>query len=261
MRGGPVADEAIVLRVIKLGESSKIVSALTRGHGRVKLVAKGARQPGHRLRSLLEPGNELSIQCYPRPDRDLWMLGEASLSRAALTGAGSLDKLSHLFAALELADRLLEEREAMPELEAIYRSFLNRWHSALPPAMAPLFFALEIHMLEALGLGLDFERCSGCGRPLGAEARIQLKPEEGAVNCSGCAATGGRWLDAAFVEQWGAVTRCLTRDAIPDLAVAPRRQLGKLLHDHMVYHLPRYRIPRSLYWTADLNAMEEARHE
>ena len=95
MRGGPVADEAIVLRVIKLGESSKIVSALTRIHGRVKLVAKGARQPGHRLRSLLETGNELSIQCYPRPDRDLWMLGEASLRRAALTGGGSLDKLSH----------------------------------------------------------------------------------------------------------------------------------------------------------------------
>ncbi|MGY8750393.1 MAG: DNA repair protein RecO, partial [Pirellulales bacterium] len=34
-------DEAVVLRAQKLGESDRIVTLLTRGHGRVRAVARG----------------------------------------------------------------------------------------------------------------------------------------------------------------------------------------------------------------------------
>jgi DNA repair protein RecO (recombination protein O) len=37
-------DEAIVLRLHKLGEADRIVTLLTRRHGRVRAVAKGIRR-------------------------------------------------------------------------------------------------------------------------------------------------------------------------------------------------------------------------
>ena len=58
---GATREPGLILRPVKLGDSSKIVSALTERFGRVKLVAKGSRQLGSRLSALLEPGNELDL--------------------------------------------------------------------------------------------------------------------------------------------------------------------------------------------------------
>ena len=118
---GATREPGIVLRPIKLGDSSKIVSVLTPRWGRVKLVAKGSRQLDSRLSALLESGNELDLTLYPHDDRELWMLGDASLVRAALTGGNTLNKLSYLLATMELTDRLLPEREPVPEFELLLR--------------------------------------------------------------------------------------------------------------------------------------------
>jgi len=248
MRGGPVSDRALVLGTRKLGEGSRIVSALCRAHGRISLVARGSRRPTSRLQSLLEPGNELELQYYPRETRELWTLGEASLVRAALTGAGSLDKLSYLLAVLELADRLLPEREAVPEVIEIYDRFLDRWHVEGPQAMAALFFALEGELLQSLGLGLDLQHCGECGTPLSEGDAARFRPEEGALACSCCSGERGRWLESGELDRWRALQRIPEEDPIPELDPAERRLIGRLLHQHMLHHLPRYRVPRALYW-------------
>lgn len=248
MRGGPVSDRALVLGTRKLGEGSRIVSALTRDHGRVALVARGSRRSTSRLRSLLEPGNQLELQFYPRPDRELWTLGDASLVRAALTGAGSLDKLSYLLAVLELADRLLPEREAVPELVQLYERYLDRWHLEGPQGMAALFFALEGGLLHALGLGIDLWGCGECGKRIEGEASAIFRPEEGALLCSSCAGSRGQWLDSEGLRAWRSLEGLLEGGEIPGLEPAARRRIGRLLHQHMLHHLPRYRVPRALYW-------------
>ena len=42
-------DDAIVLRTHKLGEADRIVTLLTRNHGKVRAVAKGVRRTSSRL--------------------------------------------------------------------------------------------------------------------------------------------------------------------------------------------------------------------
>ena len=42
-------DEAIVLRTQKLGEADRIITLLTRSHGRVRAVAKGVRRTSSRF--------------------------------------------------------------------------------------------------------------------------------------------------------------------------------------------------------------------
>jgi DNA repair protein RecO (recombination protein O) len=252
MRGGPSRDSALVLRTLKLGDTSKIVTVLTERHGRVKVVAKGARRLESRWGSLLEPGNEVEILVYVRPGRDLWTLSDVSLQRGVLTAAGSLDKLSHLFAALELADRLLPEQQPAGEIAALYRTVLDRWHESEPAQMPALFFGLELALLNELGLDLLVDHCGRCGEETGRESRVLYIPREGFVCCERCArGTGGRWLDGASLEAMLTLPSCLDGETTLELDAAAKGAIGRLLHEHMSFHLPSYRLPRSLFWLAD----------
>jgi DNA repair protein RecO len=256
MSEGPTRDEILVLRCIAFGDSSKIVSALSARWGKIRLVAKGARSLRSRLAGLLEPGNEVEAVFYPREGRDLWIISDGALRRAALTGASSLDKLSHLFAALELGDRLLPDLDGAAEFEPHFRQFLDRWHEGEDAAMASLFFALELRMLEESGWGVDIGSCAQCGNALpvaDGEGRAYWLASEGHLNCAGCAGHGGRWIDIQVVHALAAIDG-LGLGAIGEmvpLSSIQRRGVGRLLHEHMSYHLPQYRLPKSLYWLQD----------
>lgn len=240
----------MVLRVTKLGDTSKIVTALTPTHGVVKGVAKGARTVGSRMGSLLEPGNELELLLYVREGRDLWTLGDATLRRAALTGASSLDKLSHLLAALELADRVLTPHQPVEEVADLYRGFLDRWHAGSAGEMAGLFFALEAELCLHLGVELAWDRCGECGRDLAGEERALHAVADGWLRCSGCAATAGagRWLDGGVLATLTRLPDALEPGGSVPVSSGERAAIGRLLHEHMGFHLQGYRLPRSLYW-------------
>jgi DNA repair protein RecO (recombination protein O) len=254
---GATREPGLILRPVKLGDSSKIVSALTERFGRVKLVAKGSRQLGSRLSALLEPGNELDLVLYPHDDRELWMLGDASLVRAALTGGNTLNKLSHLLATMELADRLLPEREPVPEFHLLLRGFLDRWHSTEDEGQAALFFWVELGFMERTGIGLDPSACADCGKSLAGADRAGVRAAEGDILCSDCAPPQVRWIDGSALEGFQSLSSRPVPDpgaSWPALDAEARQQIGRILHEHMSLHLPGYRLPASLYWLAPKRA-------
>lgn len=53
-------DEGVVLRTVKLGEADRIVTLLTRDHGKIRAVAKGVRRTKSRF------GGRLSLSCASR---------------------------------------------------------------------------------------------------------------------------------------------------------------------------------------------------
>src|SRR5215813_7102525 len=55
-------DDAVVLRVQKLGESDRIVTLFTRRHGRLRAVAKGVRRTTSRFGGRLEPFGHVDVQ-------------------------------------------------------------------------------------------------------------------------------------------------------------------------------------------------------
>ena len=54
-------DEGVVLRTVKLGEADRIVTLLTRGHGKIRAVAKGVRRTKSRFGGRLEPFMRVSL--------------------------------------------------------------------------------------------------------------------------------------------------------------------------------------------------------
>ena len=57
-------DQAVVLRTQKLGEADRIITLLTREHGRLRGVAKGVRRTKSKFGARLEPGSHIDVQLY-----------------------------------------------------------------------------------------------------------------------------------------------------------------------------------------------------
>ena len=114
-------DEAVVLRVHKLGEADRIVTLLTRRHGRVRAVGKGVRRTSSRFGARLEPGSHIDVQLYSRlPEGQAAPGGRRGLDVVQQTeslgafGAQLADdygRWTSASAICETAERLTEEGE------------------------------------------------------------------------------------------------------------------------------------------------------
>jgi DNA repair protein RecO (recombination protein O) len=93
---------AIILRCIDYQESSKIITALSETHGKISLIAKGAKKPKNKLAGVIEVGNILEVTYYYKPSRNIQTLAEASIVYQSLNFRKDFDKASILYSALEL---------------------------------------------------------------------------------------------------------------------------------------------------------------
>jgi hypothetical protein len=59
-------DDGIVLRTQKLGEADRIITLLTRGHGRVRAVARGVRRTKSKFGARLEPFSHVDVQFFSK---------------------------------------------------------------------------------------------------------------------------------------------------------------------------------------------------
>ena len=85
-------DEAIVLRTQKLGEADRIVTLLTRTHGKVRVVGKGVRRTKSRFGARLEPAMMVDLQCYEGRSLDTVTQAET----LAQLGRRARSRLHHL---------------------------------------------------------------------------------------------------------------------------------------------------------------------
>jgi DNA repair protein RecO (recombination protein O) len=179
-------DEAIVLRTQKLGEADRIVTLLTRHHGKVRAVGKGVRRTSSRFGSRLEPFMVIDAQLYTGRNLDivtqvetLGPHGRAICADYALYTAGT--------AMLETAERLVEaEREPAVQqfvlLTAAVRALAERAHS---PGL--LLDSYLLRSLAVAGWAPTFTDCARCGAP--GPHRAFAVGSGGAV-CSACRPPG-----------------------------------------------------------------------
>src|SRR5207244_5858127 len=76
-------DDAVVLRVQKLGEADRIVTLLTRRHGRVRAVGKGVRRTMSKFGARLEPFSHVDVQLYSGRSLDIVTQAETIAAYAA----------------------------------------------------------------------------------------------------------------------------------------------------------------------------------
>ena len=102
------SDEAIVLRTRKLAEADRIITLLTRQHGRVRAVAKGVRRTTSRWGSRLEPFTHVDLQLAEGRNLDTITQAETHDAFAAPLGA-DYERYTAGTVMLETAERLVVE--------------------------------------------------------------------------------------------------------------------------------------------------------
>ncbi len=152
-------EPGIILGARRHGETSLVISILTRERGRNKGLARGAARS--RGRGAMEPGTLVDATWSARlqDHLGLWRL-DAGTAYAALVLEDPL-RLGCLEAATDLADAALPERQAysgvfdglLALLEALGRD--DSW--------ASLHLRWELDLLTSLGYGLDLSACAVTG--------------------------------------------------------------------------------------------------
>lgn len=166
---------AFVLHSYPFRETSLVLEVFSRQHGRVALVARGARRPRSALRGLLMGFQPLTLSWFGKHElRTLhsaeWQGGQPQLQgRALLCG----------FYLNELLLNLMVRDDPHEQLFDYYQHTLQRL--AREEDHAATLRCFEKHMLHELGYALLLEHEAGSGRPIDPAAQYRYVIEHGAV--------------------------------------------------------------------------------
>lgn len=161
-----IRDDGIILRNIRHGETSSIITVFTRERGKIGLISKGARR---RIKSgsplALELFTEAEFVYYHKPTRDLQLLKELALQNPHLGIRDSLSGMTIGSAILELLLCSLREEDPHQDLYFATREALLAldYHEGVS---LPLLWKYELILFKALGFGLQMQKCAVTGKPL-----------------------------------------------------------------------------------------------
>ena len=151
-----VRSDAIVLRSIDYGETSRIVTLFTREKGKMGAMAKGARSGRSRFGSTLEPLSHINIILYCKPGRDLQLISEASHVHTHDVLRSSLDRIETGLRMLELTSALLQTDEPHPEIFSLLAGSLSALENA-PSRTGNIWPFYQLRLATQLGFGPAFE--------------------------------------------------------------------------------------------------------
>lgn len=169
-----VSDQpAFVLHRYLYKETSLIVEAFTRDHGRVALVARGAKRAHSRLRGVLHTFQPLMVGWSGKSElRNLvaaeWVGGLSPLENSALLYGFYLN---------ELLLKLLAREDPHPALFDHYVETLTRL--ADTDAAPIVLRRFELALLRETGVAADLSTCVASGRPVEPDQVYVVDPEAG----------------------------------------------------------------------------------
>jgi DNA repair protein RecO (recombination protein O) len=187
-------DEAVILRTHKLGEADRIVTMLSRAHGKVRAVAKGVRRTSSKFGSRLEPFMVADVQLYQGRSLDIVQQAE-SLGSYGADIALHYDRYTAANAMVETADRL-NDSEATPEqyllLVGGLRALARGEHAA-----RSILDSYLLRVMALSGWAPSFDDCARCAKP---GPHTVFVAQMGGIVCDECAPVGSPRISATSIE-------------------------------------------------------------
>ncbi len=248
-----LSSDAIILRSMRYGDTSKIVTAFTRGHGRVSFIAKGARSRQNRFGSSLEPLTHAQLVFYHKQGRDLQLLSQADTITSFRHIGDDHHRLASGFTMIELVHATTHDEERHEEVLDLLLAALA-WMNSPDTADDEVLLHFILRFTALLGFGADLRTCSACGAALDPRdptlTSFSLDPRTGGHVCRDCA--------GPLPGVPAAILAHLQRldDADP-ATVVPRPDLFHpaldLLLQHLRLHIPEMRRLKSLALLGDFS--------
>lgn len=229
-------DKGYVLHSYPYRETSLILQVWTEKHGRLGLVAKGARRPKSSTRSVLVPFQLLALDWFGRGELRTLKTAEPAVPATPLGGASLLSAfyLNELLLKLTTRDDPHETLfgaydAAIARLRVLSRaSASNGVSEAAPQAprdIEPVLRRFELALLQELGYAVELAREADTRAPILAEREYLYIAERGPVPLPGDAG-----VQANAVRVRGITLLDLQRGHLDDpQTIAQSKQLMRML--------------------------------
>ncbi len=169
-------DEGYIINVRKHGESSLILTLITKEHGKIIGYVKG----GHSKKNLgvYQQGNLISIDAYARLEENMLTIRAELLKPIAVHFISDAKKLAALMSLCELCNTCMPEKAELEHFYYMIDSFFNlidedNW--------LVHYSYFEFYLLDFLGVGLDLSECSATGTTENLE---YVSPKTGKAVCA-----------------------------------------------------------------------------
>ncbi len=225
-------DEGVVLRVQKLGEADRIITVLTRRHGRVRAVAKGVRRTRSKFGATVEPFSHVDLQLYQGRELDI-VTQTDSLTAYGETLVHDYGRYTAGTAVLETAERLTaEEREPALRLFLLVIGALRALSERDPSLVLDAFL---LRAMSVSGYAPALQDCARCGAT-GPHRAFSVAA--GGVVCAACRPAGAASPNPLVLAlmadllsgEW---------DAAEASEPMTRRDASGLVAAHLQWHLER----------------------
>jgi DNA repair protein RecO (recombination protein O) len=198
-------DEAVVLRTHKLGEADRIITLLSRSHGKIRAVAKGVRRTSSKFGARLEPFTHVDLQLAT--GRTLDVITQAvTLHPYAEPLGQDYELYTTGQVMIETADRLVTE-EGQPSLRQyqLLLGGLQALTAGTSDGVRPPAMVMDSYLLRAVataGYAPNLSECARCGEPGPHDA---FSPVSGGLVCRSCRPPGSTFADLAQVAYLAAL--------------------------------------------------------
>ncbi len=231
-------DEGVVLRTHKLGEADRIITVLTRRHGKVRAVARGVRRTSSKWGARLEPFSHVDVQFAT--GRTLDVITEAVTLHAWQEPlCTDYPRYTVGQVMLETADRLvsIENEPALPQYQLLAGALHALVHGT-KDGPRPATLVMDSYLLRAVataGMAPSLDGCASCGE---VGAHESFSPAAGGLVCARCRPPGTPQVRPATL----ALLSCLISGDWPGTRSADeatQRQASGLIAAFVTWHLER----------------------
>jgi len=171
---------AIIIKTMDLRETDKLVTLFSEKEGKIKAVAKGVKKPVSSLRACVQPFCH-SLLFFSR-GRELDLITQGRLLDFFGNSREDIERALYSVYIMELLDKTLMDRVAMPGLYAVVLSVLKHINEAGYNPLVVRF--LEMNLLINLGYRPVLDECVLCGKK--DEGLRCFNIASGGVVCSTC---------------------------------------------------------------------------
>lgn len=229
-----IRTEAIVLRALKYGETSQIVTLFTREKGKLAVIAKGARLPKSRFGSTLQPMSYTQVVLYYKATRGLQTLTESAHVQPFHDIGRNLEKMTVGLRAVELVYALMQEEQEHADVFNLLLHTLAHLNDATERVrnLLPLF---QMRLATLLGFAPQIDRDVVADLP---DEGGLLDLDTGAVFPPDALPTTARKASRTALRAYAIFARADT-DAVLRMHLEPpvRGEVEHLVDDYLRFHV------------------------
>lgn len=235
-----VRDEAVALRFGPYSNTSRFVVWMTRDHGRIVTLIKGALRPKSHFLGQYDLFSTSDLVFYGRDRDHVHAARECALLQSRPWLRSDWRATATASYAADLLIRALPADESHPELYETLRLTLDALARAGAAESTLMWF--ELRFLDLEGLQPKLSHCAACGCPLTPDAGARFAHARGGLICAGCLRTAtpdSRAVPPDVFAMLAAWQRAPDPGDLAAVRATPAQRLGMsaLLGEFLRFHL------------------------